>query len=276
LINRMPSLSASVIVLPGANSRPPDLAVFGADPASSTRFEVISYPEWRRYFADGFSAEVLIADLASQIATRVPLAPIHIIGISIGGHFGYAAALRLQASGREIAGFCAIDSFMVDSSELSAGWKGRALALSWRLLRERRIKDLSIFVRSRFWRALFRLARDRLPSLLSVFAASGQLPAFLASSSVFEAELNMRLLIREMAPWIGLLDRNPVALNAPAILLRTTESAGDDAAWRGRCPGIEIFEIPGKHQTIFEPENLTAVHRSFVAATRAWKVAAED
>ena len=58
---------------------------------------MIGYPGWKRYVADGFSAEVLVADLVTQIATKVPQGPIRIVSVSIGGHFGYAAALRLQA-----------------------------------------------------------------------------------------------------------------------------------------------------------------------------------
>ena len=57
----------------------------------------------------------------------MPRGPNRIVGNSIGGHFGYAVALHLQAAGREIAGFCAIDSFMITSSEPSAGRQRRAL-----------------------------------------------------------------------------------------------------------------------------------------------------
>ena len=85
----------------------------------------IKYPGWRRFVADGFSAEVLISEIAAQIVAKVPEGPIRIVGSSIGGHFGYAAALRLQAISREIAGFCAIDTFMITSSEPRPGWKKR-------------------------------------------------------------------------------------------------------------------------------------------------------
>ena len=124
----MTDLSSPIIFLSGAGGGAPDLNVFREGAEDTTRFEVVGYPGWKRYVADGFSAEVLIADLVEEIATRVPQGPIRIVGLSIGGHFGYAAALRLQSMGREIAGFCAIDTFMIASSKPSAGWKGRALA----------------------------------------------------------------------------------------------------------------------------------------------------
>jgi hypothetical protein len=142
------------IRLPASLNKPrgaPNLDVFREGAEDVTRFEVIGYPGWRRLVADGFSAEVLIADLVAQIVTRVPRGPIRIVGFSIGGHFGYAAALRLRAMGREIAGFCAIDTFMMVSPELSEGWKSRALAEGLELLRGRRFREFTRFVRSRFW-----------------------------------------------------------------------------------------------------------------------------
>jgi thioesterase domain-containing protein len=114
----MTDSSSPVIFLPGADGCAPNLDVFRE---SVDDIEVIGYPGWRRHVADGFSAEVLITDLVAQIVTRVPRGPIRIVGFSIGGHFGYAAALRLQGMGREIAGFCAIDTFMMVSPELSEG-----------------------------------------------------------------------------------------------------------------------------------------------------------
>jgi hypothetical protein len=47
-----------------------------------TRFEVIGYPGWRRLVADRLSAEVLIADLVAEIATKVPRGPIRIVGFN--------------------------------------------------------------------------------------------------------------------------------------------------------------------------------------------------
>ena len=93
----------------------------------------------------------------------------------------------------------------------------------------------------------------------------------LARDKLLEGELNMRLLIRAVAPLIASLDIKPVALKAPAILIRTPETASDDPAWRRRCPSIQIFEIPGTHQRIFDPENIDALRKSFVSATHGWK-----
>jgi hypothetical protein len=175
--------------------------------------------------------------------------------------------------GREIAGLCAIDSFMIASSGPSAGWKGRALEQGFELLRKRRIGEFARFLRSKFWRALVRLAGSRLPGLLQRFSSSGRLPSVSAFDPTFEEELSMRLLVREVAPWIGSLDREPVALKAPAILLRTLPTASDDAAWRRRCPNIEIFEISGQHHTLFEAENIGSLREAFVNATRDWREA---
>jgi thioesterase domain-containing protein len=270
-IERMTDLSSPIVFLSGVGGGAPDLNVFREGPEDRTRFEVVGYPGWKRYVSDGFSAEVLIFDLVEEIAARVPQGPIRITGLSIGGHFGYAAALRLEAMGREIAGFCAIDAFMIASSKPSAGWKGRALAQGLDLLRRWRLGEFAHFLRSKFWRALVRLAGSRLPSLLRGFSSSGRPPSLSAFDPVFEEELSMRLLIEASAPWIASLDREPVALEAPAILLRTNLTAGDDAAWRSRCPNIKIFEIPGQHHSLFEAENIASLREAFLTATRDWR-----
>ena len=216
-----------------------------------------------------FSAQILIQELAAQIEATVPRGPIRIVGNSIGGHFGYAVALHLQAAGREIAGFCAIDSFMITSSEPSAGWQRRALVNAVDLVRKARFVEFVKLARSKFWRAGLRLAGARVPGLLRKFGASGRLP-MAAVDPIFEQEVSMRLLIRASAPWVAALGLDPVPLMVPSALLRTSLTIQDDAAWRRRCPLIEIHEIPGGHNSLFEPEHIEAFRQAFVAATRHW------
>jgi thioesterase domain-containing protein len=258
-----------IVFLSGAGGGAPDLALFRDGAGDPVRVEVIGYPGWRRYVAEGFSADGLIDDLAAEIVQKVPTGPIRIVGFSIGGHFGYAVARRLLAQGRDIAGLCAIDSTMIETSAPSAGWGGRALEQALELLGELRLGDLARFMRSKFWRALLRALGDRLPSTARRCSAS--LPLVCALDPILERELSMRLLIRLAAPWMASLDRNPVALNAPAILLRTGLAVNDDEAWRRRCPEIEIFEISGKHHNLFNSKNLGTLHEVFIAATRSWR-----
>lgn len=267
----MTDLSSPVIFLPGAGGDAPDLDAFREGDEDTTRFEVIGYPGWKRYVADGFSAETLVGDLTAQIAEKVPRGPVRIVGSSIGGHFGYAAALRLQAMGREIAGFCAIDTFMIASAKPSSGWKGRALAQGLELLRGRRFGEFARFLRSKFWRLLVRLAGSQLPDMHQGSSSSSRLPLIAAFDPIFEEELSLRLLIQAAAPWIASLDRDPVALNAPAILLRTRLTASDDPAWLRRCPSMKIFEITGQHHNLYEPENMGSLRAAFLTATRDWR-----
>lgn len=228
--------------------------------------ETIAYPGWRRYSAPGFSLDALIAELTEQITALAPTGPIGIVGISIGGHFGYSAALRLRSSGREVAGFCAVDTFMISSAAPSAGWRRRALANATKIVSERRFGDFLRFVGSKFWRMLMRLAGDRLPRLAGRWVSAPRA----AGESLLEEELSMRLLIREAAPWVAGLDLDPKALDIPAVLLRTPATARDDAAWRRRCPQISVHELPGRHDTMFDTENIAPIHELFVEATRAW------
>jgi thioesterase domain-containing protein len=266
----MTESSCLFVYLPGAGGGEADLSVFRKSLGAAFQFEIVDYPGWKRYIDENFSADDLAAELAAQISAKVPEGPVLISGASLGGHFGYAAALRLKAAGREVAGFCAIDTFMIDSSGPSEGWQTRALAYALDLLRGGHFIKFTRFLRSRFWRALFRLAGGRLERFLRRSAPSGRLPWFLAIDPIAEEELSMRLLLREVAPWVASLDRDPVALDTPSVLLRTPLTAGDDEAWRRRCPNIDIREIPGQHNTLWEPENIGSLRDAFIAATRDW------
>jgi thioesterase domain-containing protein len=269
----MTVLSPPIIYLSGAGGGAPDLGVFRDGVDDATRVEVIRYPDWRQFVLDRLSADALIEELASRILAAVPQGPIRIVGLSIGGHFAYGIGLHLQAMGREVAGICAIDSFVFVSSAPSAEWKRRAVAQGFELLRKRRFSELAEFMRSKFWRAWIRLAGDRLPSLLRVVASAKWLPSILAAGPLVEGELSMRMLVRTTAPWLAELDHAPVPLEVPAVLLRTAFAASDDAAWRRRCPNVRIFEIPGHHHNLFDPENVGALHEAFIVATREWRAA---
>ena len=102
--------------------------------------EPIRYPDWRWFITNSFSMEALVSELVTQIVAKIPEGDVWIVGFSIGGHFGYASALGLQAIGREIAGFCAIDAFMIASSEPKPGWKRRHLGEALRHLRKGRLQ----------------------------------------------------------------------------------------------------------------------------------------
>jgi thioesterase domain-containing protein len=257
-----------VIFFPGAGGRASDLTPFQEGPGDPTRFEFVVYPGWRRYVEEGFSAEALIEELEEQIAAKVPEGPIRMVGVSLGGHLGYALALRFQSRGREIEGFCAIDAFMVDSAEPRAGWKSRAMAELVDRLGKGQFGKFALFFRERFWRALLRLANERLPGLLRKHASSGWLTWLLKIDSVAEEETSMRLLLRETAPWVASLDRDPAPLRAPAKLLRGSASAADDAAWLRRCPGMEIHALEANHHSLLDPENAGSLREAFLKATR--------
>jgi thioesterase domain-containing protein len=168
------------VYLPGAGGGEADLSAFRKSLGAAFQFEIVDYPGWNRYIDENFSAEDLAAEFATQIAAIVPQGPILIAGASLGGHFGYAAALQLKTAGRDVAGFCAIDTFMIDSAGPSEGWQTRALAYGLDLLRGGHLIKFARFLRSRFWRALFRLAGGRLERFLRRSGPSGRLPWFLS------------------------------------------------------------------------------------------------
>lgn len=260
-----------IIFLAGSGGGAPDLSVFRNGPNDDTRIEVVGYPHWRRFQASDLSAQAIISDLTAQITAKIPEGPIRIIGHSIGGHLGYGVGIHLQATGREIAGLCAIDSFMFASSEAATGWQGRALKQALELLRAGQIGALSEFVRSRLWRLLIRLTGSRLVGLLSALGAGGQSASKINLDPVLDKELSMRYLTQAVAGWMASTLRAPVVLKAPVVLLRTAVRAEDDAAWRQRCSRLEIKEIRGQHHSLFEPENSSQLHEAFIAGTRSWR-----
>jgi len=255
------------VVLSGAGAGVPDLRAFAATPAEAARFAPLVYPGWPRYADEGFSAQALVRELADEIAGwRERVA---ILGVSLGGHLGYAVALRLQSLGVEVAGLCAVDSFRISSAEVRPGSAGRHLARLRALAQSGSPGRLATQARSLFWRALLRLAGDRAAPILR--RGRGLFRAVCAADPAFEKELSMRLLMRATSPWLGELDRDPVPLPVRAAHLRTANSAGSDDAWRARCPGIEIVEIPGNHDSLLDPENFAAMRRAFATATRGWE-----
>lgn len=251
------------VFIAGAGGEIPSL--FSVKHDAPAEFEPLIYPGWRQYASKDFTIEALIADLETQITTKVPDGPVRIVGYSIGGHFGYAIALKLLASGRQVSGFCAIDSFMIESLAPTAGWKRRALSDCFEILRAGDRRELSHFIRSKFWRALLRVAPARIPGWLSRYGAS-----LVTFDKVLEAELNLHLLVRKAAPWMQSLDRDPVALEVPAILLRTPQNSRYDEAWRRRCPNLEIVEISGQHNALFNTDNIASMREALGAATTKW------
>ncbi len=260
----MKDQSLRFVFLPGSGGGRPDLSFLTA--GSSIIFEQIDYPDWQRYVADDFSPTALIAELAAEINIRVPEGPIRLVGLSMGGHFGYAVALHLQGMGREIAGLCAIDSFMIDTAEPTDGWLKRAFREGIELLRAKQIDKFNEFIRSRFWRAVLRVIGDRLHE----FCHAGWLPRLAKMDWILKRELRMRLLVRAVAPWLATLDQEPAVLNVPATLLRTGLNFGDDEAWRRRCPEIQFYQLTGAHHTLLEPENRAKFRDAFMAGTRDW------
>jgi len=259
----------SFVYLPGGGGDGErDVAALANCFGSSVRFDIIRYPGWRRYVEEHYSTEALVEELAAEIVKRVPKGPICIMGMSIGGHFGYAAALRLHSRGREVALLCAIDSFML-ASKPAAGWHMRALLEAFNLLKKGRLKSFARMLRSKVWRATLRLAGNRLTGILRRSSGGGKVPAIFSGDAVAEQELRMRLLVSAAVPWFAELDRNPIALMAPSILLRSQHSAVHDAAWRRRCPEIAIREVPGEHETLFDPENIGGLIDAFRDATKS-------
>lgn len=259
-----------IIVLPGASGHAPDPALFCADPADRDRVIALRYPPWQTQVDAGLTGEALVDALATEIVHRVTRMPVQLVGVSIGGHFAHATALRLESLGRTVAGLCIIDAGTITAAR-SPHWKARLVSHAADLLRRGRPGALALHARHLAWRGLLRLAGDGLPALARDYAAP--LHRIGMIDSAFAEELSMRLLIRMTAVWMRSLDDHATRLRAPTVLLRTRVMASDDSLWRRRCPDLRIIDIPGNHETLFEAENAAALRAAFLAASAAWSSA---
>jgi thioesterase domain-containing protein len=268
--NRGPRMNAArlpIIVLPGASGHAPDCASFCAEASDRDRVVALRYPPWQTCVDGGLTADALIDALAAEIMDRVPQMPVELVGVSIGGHFAYATALRLESLGRIVAGLCIIDSGTITAAR-SAQWKARLVSHAADLLRRGRPRELALHARHLAWRGLFRLVGDGLPTLARDYA--GPLHRIGMIDPIFAEELGMRLRIRMTARWMGSLDDHATRLRAPAVLLRTGSTTSADSLWRKRCPDIRIIDIPGNHETMFEAENAAALRAAFLKASAEW------
>ncbi|HLH96182.1 MAG TPA: alpha/beta fold hydrolase [Xanthobacteraceae bacterium] len=267
----MTNSSCPIIVVPGAGGEELDPAIFATDAAEPPQIRTLRYPGWRRYVGDGFAGETLIADLAAQAIEMVPDGPIYIVGYSIGGHFGYALAQHLQAAGRDVQGFCAIDSFMINPALPDPQWKRRVRARSVQLLRDGRIREFARFLQSLLLGTIIRMMGGQISRRLRSLAASRGLRAFLNAVPSLESEIDMRLLIRSTAPWLASLDQKAAPLKVPASLIRGRLSTSREAAWKRRCPDIEILETSGHHFDLFDADNIKSFRAAFRSATQDWR-----
>ena len=227
------------IVLAGSGGGTANLAMFCSTPRDLQNFETITYPCWRRYVEMGYTADKLVDDLIHEINARVPEGPIRLIGVSLGGHFAYAIALRLRAEGREIGGLCAVDSYIAQlSATPSTGWITRATKLAMRLVRDGRFSEFGKFVRSRLWRSVLRTRGNTLPETLRRYAAAGEQPPMLKRDPLLETELDMRLLVEISIPLLTTLDHTPQPIDAPTLLLRTKKKR-----WRRSSLGVSAARI---------------------------------
>jgi thioesterase domain-containing protein len=258
------SMRCPVIFLPGAGGGAPDFSLWRLAPDYEQEFQAIDYPGWRRYIAEDFSAQALLTELTDEVERRVPAGPIVLLGLSLGGHFCYAMAFELLVRGREVAGVCLIDSFMVDSGGPRKGWIGRAVVDALDPLRRGQGGEFLRHILSKVYRAFLRLAGSRLAVLLRRWPG-------IVTDPLLESEISMRLLLRETGPWVASLDRDPPTLAVPVALLRMALTAGDDATWQRRCPAIRIIELRGGgHNTLFEPGYVAGLRDAFNKVRRDW------
>ena len=237
-----------VIFLPGGGATDEELAPLKTIVEADGRFRMVSFPGWRRYASNEFSADLLIGEVAAYVESEAPTGPLRIVGLSLGAHVGYAAAVRLQSRGREVVGFCAIDGTM-------SGYPWRQ---GLQLLKERQFRVL--------WATAMAKARH---SLIRLRGTKGPLHA--KADSDVATPPSLVLWLASARTWTLSLDFNPVPLNASNALVRTRPSAADDKVWKRRCPGIRILQVPGTHHTFMDSQHINSFRLAMATAICDWR-----
>ena len=149
----------------------------------TTRFAVIDYPGWKRLTALGdFSADVFIADLRSADRNKGATGTDPHRWPFNWGPFRLRSCASPPGDGSRNSRFLR-DRYLYDQPpprSVCGVEKAARLAARLRTVAgERRFGEFTRFLRSKFWRALFRLAGSRLPSFCSNdFRHLGNLPRF--------------------------------------------------------------------------------------------------
>ena len=105
----------------------------------------------RSQMVDGVLYSVLALDQSDVDIIAGIATPVVLLGVSIGGHFAYATALRLESLGHTVAGLCIIDSGSITATR-SAHWKARHVSHAVDLLRRGRPGAVALHARQLVWR----------------------------------------------------------------------------------------------------------------------------
>lgn len=258
-----PAAALLVHLLPGLSRDEQRLVRFRGALADAMTVRAVDYGDWQHWAAPGFGPDALLARVVENIAAAQPSGELRLLGYSVGGHVGFAAARRLRRMGRAVGLLGILDTNL--SEHPHSGFRterhDRATERA-RILRGLRAGEAAAPV-AEF--AARRLLSPRWSPLLRTLARHrhARLPGELGF------HLHDRLRARRLLELIGPLrpdGRDAGALaDVPVCIFRANEQerhAAPDLGWRHVCPEARVVAVDGGHHTMLDPPHLDALVRA--------------
>ena len=256
-----PPQAASLFLFPGIGGDDPWLMLFRAGLPPVT---MIRYPDWPEQDLLGIDFDGLVDHVTAQILRQAPAGPLQLAGYSLGGHVGYATALRLRALGRDnrrlrdpgqfLGPRCEMGSVMVAAAPGSfhrhgAARRGSPVGGAF----PREADDAVRPRRGARHRTTPRRAAARFRFSSSPCAGRGTAPP-------------------QLHPLAGQAAKKPAPLDVAVTLFRSEEHGLEESAdlgWATCCPNLHVVPIRGTHHGMFDESNMAAFRAAFTTAMQS-------
>lgn len=242
------------------------LAGFCRTVADRIALRVLNYPGIGILARSDASLETIAAHAVRQIDREKPEGPLVLAGYSAGSDVAYAALGQLLGSGRQVALLGVFDTDVTGIpypappaaprppvARLSRLWRGLRRGY-WLKLTSMLLTD------ALFARPAVRRATSLLVGLDPPFPESWKI--------VLSTIVQLRLFQRLHTEWLDRPKGKP--LDTPVLLFRSAEprppGVPRDLGWSTRAHSIDIIDVRGDHQGMFQAEDHDLMVQEFVSA----------
>jgi amino acid adenylation domain-containing protein len=257
----------TIFLLPGRGGDEPRLVRFRMEWEGVARIVPLEYPDWTQLLDRDGGMEILVRHFLRRIEEELPDGPVWLLGYSMGGNCAHAIALHLVEIGRQVAFLGLLDAAATPSSSevLSAQLQHGATPIQEAL---HVAKDIARMVRAIPQKALTQVVAltlvRRLTSpwarpALSIVARYRHARLPLRFSYHLHFYFNEARRVAAVSSWHRAVSEAPVPLSIPAFLFRSeSHLSGEpaDLGWERHFARVEVLNLPGTHETMFEPPHL--------------------
>jgi thioesterase domain-containing protein len=214
---------------------------------------IVRYLDWTEFLDGGLGA--VVSDVARQIQIARQPGDLRLIGYSIGGQFGFAVAMALEAAGIPVSSLTLLDAG-TEVSEIPRPFVRRT--------RERLQAILAALV-----------SRDGMANLVAKCLMLESMEPYLRRLARarhsklqfgFDLYLHNRVKIQLMRrmywPWWRETIESRPSLAAPTFLFRAADHARGEAAdlgWRRFCPNLQVVQIAAGHKKMMDSPSIERI-----------------